>query len=339
MSKTRLAIGLISLTLLLGAASSGSDGEQGSSSPPESVPRLVKFSSYLKNPQGTSLPGSLSVTFAIYAEPVGGDPLWTETQTIGVTRDGRFEVLLGAATPGGLPADLFKVPASGSQGASESQSRWLGIQVGSEAEQTPRTMLVSVPYALKAADADKLGGRPASDFVLAEQLKGSAGLNQLGATSTASKTTNSSGTKTSSPSLSAAAVSTQAGLAAAAGLGLANLKSTPGTAGQFTYTFTDGKADLPSDLNVNGIYVNRVTAFHITEVYCEIDAGSASINLQRNGKNILGANLPCSPSGGLSYNFLPGMNAVNYGDRIGHVTASLAGGVKRMSVVVKYTVN
>jgi hypothetical protein len=32
-------------------------------------------------------------------------------------------------------------------------------------------LLVSVPYALKAEDAAMLGGRRASDFVLAEQLK------------------------------------------------------------------------------------------------------------------------------------------------------------------------
>ena len=35
-----------------------------------------------------------------------------------------------------------------------------------EVEQ-PRVLLVSVPYALKAADADTLGGLPASAFVLA----------------------------------------------------------------------------------------------------------------------------------------------------------------------------
>jgi hypothetical protein len=46
--------------------------------------------------------------------------------------------------------------------------RWLGIQVGTEAEQQPRVLLVSVPYALKAGDAETLGGKPASAYMLNE---------------------------------------------------------------------------------------------------------------------------------------------------------------------------
>ena len=63
---------------------------------------------------------------------------------------------LGAANPNGLPTDLF---ASG-------EARWLEVQVAGEATQ-PRVLLVSVPYALKAADATTLGGLPASAFALA----------------------------------------------------------------------------------------------------------------------------------------------------------------------------
>ncbi|HZO99838.1 MAG TPA: hypothetical protein VFD30_06075 [Terriglobia bacterium] len=335
MSKSKPAIGLVSLTLFLVISSPGNGGDQTSSSP-EGVPRLVKFSSYIKDLKRTSPPQPLSITFSIYAEPVGGDPLWTETQAVTAAADGRFEVLLGAATPGGLPASLFAVQPAGSPGASDTQSRWLGIQINSEPEQEPRTMLVSVPYALKAADADKLGGRPASDFVLADQLKGATGLNQLGVTSTTAPAKSSP--KTSPAPLQTKNLTAQPGLAAA-GLGLASLNSLAGTSGQFTYTFVDGKADLPSDLNVDSIYINRVAPFHITEVLCEINAGAASINLQKNGLNILGTSLPCSPAGGLSYNFVSGTNLINYGDKIGHVTTSLTSGVKRMTVVVKYVVD
>src|SRR3990170_1578308 len=38
---------------------------------------------------------------------------------------------------------------------------------GAVLEEQPRILLVSVPYALKAADAETLGGKPASAFVLA----------------------------------------------------------------------------------------------------------------------------------------------------------------------------
>jgi hypothetical protein len=47
--------------------------------------------------------------------------------------------------------------------------RWLGVAVQGEAEQ-PRIMLVTVPYALKAREADTLAGKTATDFVLTANL-------------------------------------------------------------------------------------------------------------------------------------------------------------------------
>ena len=71
---------------------------------------------------------------------------------------GRYTVLLGSGQSAGLPLDVF---ANG-------KARWLGVapQVAGIAEQ-PRVLLVGVPYALKAADADTLGGLPASAFLQA----------------------------------------------------------------------------------------------------------------------------------------------------------------------------
>jgi hypothetical protein len=48
------------------------------------------------------------------------------------------------------------------------QARWLGVQPEGQVEQT-RIMLLSVPYALKAGDAQTLAGFPASAFVLAQK--------------------------------------------------------------------------------------------------------------------------------------------------------------------------
>ena len=89
----------------------------------------------------------------------GGAPLWQETQTVVVDADGRYTLLLGATLPEGLPLELF---ASG-------EARWLGrrFERPGEAEQA-RVLLASVPYALKASDADTLGGRPPSAYLLAE---------------------------------------------------------------------------------------------------------------------------------------------------------------------------
>jgi hypothetical protein len=81
-----------------------------------------------------------------------------ETQNVTPDKDGRYAVMLGASTSAGLPTDLF---ASG-------EARWLGVQAQGQPEQ-PRVLLLSVPYALKAADAETLGGKPASAFLQAVQ--------------------------------------------------------------------------------------------------------------------------------------------------------------------------
>jgi hypothetical protein len=90
-----------------------------------------------------------------------------ETQKVQLDAQGRYTVLLGATEPDGLPLDLF----------TSSKARWLGVQpqLPGEGEQ-PRVLLVGVPYALKAADADTLGGKPLSAFVLAETASASSAI-------------------------------------------------------------------------------------------------------------------------------------------------------------------
>jgi hypothetical protein len=121
------------------------------------VPRLVKFGGVLKDASGNLLTNTVGITFAIYSEQTGGAPLWQETQNVQFTQ-GRYTVFLGESTSAGIPPELF---ASG-------QPRWLGVrpQLSGEEEQ-PRVLLASVPYALKAVDADTLGGLPASAFLQA----------------------------------------------------------------------------------------------------------------------------------------------------------------------------
>ena len=92
-----------------------------------------------------------------FAEQEGGTPLWTETQVAETDAQGNYTVHLGATNPQGLPLDLFTTGAA----------RWLAIQTAEQPDQ-PRVLLVGVPYALKAADADTLGGKPASAYVTIE---------------------------------------------------------------------------------------------------------------------------------------------------------------------------
>jgi hypothetical protein len=108
---------------------------------------------------------------------------------------------------------------------------------------------------------------------------------------------------------------------------------------QFTYTFFDANNLLTTALQVPSIYVNRSAAFHIVEVYCEIDAGAMTINLQNAGANILSSDLTCTTAGATSSTFVSGKDAVATGVKIGHLTQSASGSVHRVNVVVKYTVD
>src|SRR5271154_6031024 len=120
------------------------------------VPRLVNFSGKALDEQGKPISGTAASTFAIYKDQEGGAALWMETQNIIVDKAGRYSAQLGATKPDGLPVDLFN----------SGEARWLGVAINGGKEQ-PRTLLLSVPYALKALDAETIGGRPASSFMLA----------------------------------------------------------------------------------------------------------------------------------------------------------------------------
>jgi hypothetical protein len=124
--------------------------------PTSAVPRMVNFSGVLKDGSHRAITELAGVTFLIYPEQEGGAPLWLETQNVQPDATGRYTVQLGSASAHGLPAEVF----------TSGEGRWLAVRIGSEAEQ-PRLLLVAVPYAMKAADAETIGGLPPSAFVLA----------------------------------------------------------------------------------------------------------------------------------------------------------------------------
>ena len=121
------------------------------------VPNFVKFSGTARDLNGKPLTGVAGITFGLYKDEQGGAVLWQETQNVQADANGRYNVSLGASKP--LPVDLF---GSG-------EARWLGVQISGQKEQN-RILLLSVPYALKAADAETVGGLPPSAFVLAAPL-------------------------------------------------------------------------------------------------------------------------------------------------------------------------
>jgi len=123
------------------------------------VRRLVKVSGVLTDLAGKPLSGTVQVTFTLHKDETDEAPLWMETQKLEIDSRGRYTALLGATQAGGVPAEIF----------GSDEARWLGVQVEDQ-PQRPRTLLLSVPYALKAVEAEKLGGKSVSDFVLTESL-------------------------------------------------------------------------------------------------------------------------------------------------------------------------
>jgi len=120
------------------------------------IPKLIRFSGVARDLDGKPLSGVIGISFSLYAEQTGGAALWMEIQNVQADASGHYSVLLGSTKPEGLPAEIFN----------SEQARWIGVQVEQQAEQ-PRSLLVSAPYALKAGDAETLGGLPPSAFLQA----------------------------------------------------------------------------------------------------------------------------------------------------------------------------
>jgi trimeric autotransporter adhesin len=139
------------------------------------VPPLIRLSGTLNTPLAPAANTVVNVTFSLYQEETGGTSLWQETQNVELDATGRYTVLLGATQAEGLPIDLF----------TSGQAQWLGVRPAGQAEQ-PRIMLVSVPFALKAGDAQTIGGLPPSAFALANGSAGAAESAKPATTATAS---------------------------------------------------------------------------------------------------------------------------------------------------------
>jgi hypothetical protein len=125
------------------------------------VPNLIRYGGLLKDAQGAAMASrTVGITFLIYGQQDGGAPVWLETQNVATDAAGQYNVLLGSTTAFGLPSDLF----------AQQEQRWLAVKAEGQPEQ-PRVLLVSVPYAMKAAVADTLAGHSVSEFVTTDNLQ------------------------------------------------------------------------------------------------------------------------------------------------------------------------
>ena len=99
------------------------------------IPQTISYQGVLTDASGALVTdGNYYTTFKFYDAAGGGSPIWTESQSVTVTK-GIFNVVLGSVNPLALSFDA---------------PYWLGITVGSGAELTPRVRLTSAPYSLNA---------------------------------------------------------------------------------------------------------------------------------------------------------------------------------------------
>jgi hypothetical protein len=161
------------------------------------VPPLVNFSGTLTDTNGRPGTSNVAVTFSLYSEQTGGAALWMETQNVELDSRGHYTVMLGSTSSTGLPADIFVA----------GEAHWLGVRAQGQEEQ-PRVLLVSAPYALKAGDAQTLGGLPASAFVLAAPPSGAATSTAAAASTSAAATASISSDATSDVTTTGGTVNT-----------------------------------------------------------------------------------------------------------------------------------
>jgi hypothetical protein len=126
------------------------------------APTLIPVSGQLRTADGQPRTGTVVLAISLYEGQADTAPRWIEHQQVTLDAAGRYDVQFGSTFADGLPADLF---------ASAPATKWIGVKVEGDAGADQRMMLVSVPYAAKAASADTLAGKPASDFVLASTFK------------------------------------------------------------------------------------------------------------------------------------------------------------------------
>ena len=123
--------------------------------------------------------GSYDMEFKLYAVSSGGTAVWTETRTGGnqvSVVNGLFSVMLGEV------ASLTSVDFN--------QPLWLGVNIESDGEMTPRKALGTVPSAF---EAQRVGGVASSSFLRSDEADTASGLLTFtgGIVSTASSTINS----------------------------------------------------------------------------------------------------------------------------------------------------
>jgi len=122
------------------------------------IPNQINFQGILDSAGNPLANKTKSVEFRIYAVPVGGTAYWSETQSVTTNAGGVFNVLLGFSNP--IPDSVF-----------DDTVRYLGINVGTDGEMSPRQQIVSNAYGYRVATVDgATGGVISGDVEIQSKL-------------------------------------------------------------------------------------------------------------------------------------------------------------------------
>lgn len=119
------------------------------------VPVMTSFTGRISDSSGP-VDGPVSLTFRLYDSVSNGTMVWEESHGSVVANAGLVFVALGSVAPStnGLDASVF-----------DGGNMYLEIVVNGDV-QAPRVPILSVPYALRASTADKLGSLSPDDVAL-----------------------------------------------------------------------------------------------------------------------------------------------------------------------------
>ena len=124
----------------------------------QAVPTRVNFAGRIVD-SGAPVTGARDFVFKLFPTIVGGSEVWTETRMGVAVTDGAVNVDLGAITP--LTATIL-----------DGQTLYLEVSVGGTVL-TPRTAVLSVPYALRSTVAAQVGTLTAAQ--IQQRVSGSCG--------------------------------------------------------------------------------------------------------------------------------------------------------------------
>ena len=125
-----------------------------------SVPTIVKFSGTIRGLDGNSPAVPQTLTFSLYETQNASAAVWTETENVLLDSQGHYDAYLGSnSVEGGIPIQLF----------TSAQTQWIGVTPNDGIE-GPRVPITTVPYAFRAEEAAKFGGKGPNEFVTVQQL-------------------------------------------------------------------------------------------------------------------------------------------------------------------------